>query len=324
MKKTIIAAAICIVALVLILSVYFISRPKQLLLQGVADAAEIRISSRVPGRVDNIFVHEGETVQAGQLLITIDAPDLRAKAAQADAAKKAANAQKQKTEKGARKEEIDAVYNLWQKAIVGERISRQTFERVKKLYEDGVVSAQQMDEAQAKYDAAKKDALAAKAQYKIATDGTRIEDKKAANALAQQAQGAVDEVESYLEDTTLSSPIDGEISSIILSQGELAGQGTPLITITNMNDIYFVFNIREDLMPNIEMGKIIEADIPAIDENKHQLKITYISPRGDFAAWSATKAAGQFDLRTFEVRAKPVNNIKNLRPGMSAIFYMQK
>lgn len=323
MKKVFIIAGVAVVAVVIALSVYFAARPESIILQGVADATDVKISSRVPGRVDKIYVKEGDSVRAGDLLITLDAPDLRAKAIQADAAKKAAGAQQEKAETGARKEEIDAAFSIWQKALVAERIGRQTNDRVKQLFADGVVSAQQRDEAQAQYDAAVKDALAAKAQYELAVKGARDEDKEAASALTLQASGALMEIESYLEDTALSSPIDGEVATVVLSRGELAGGGFPLITITDLTDVYFIFNIREDLMPNFRMGGEFNVQIPAIGEGLYAVKIKFISPRADFATWSSTKTTGDFDLRTFEVRAYPVSAIDGLRPGMSAIYRLK-
>lgn len=324
MKKVIALITVCIIAAVLALTFYYTTRPKPILIQGVADATEVKISSRVPGRVDKIYVKEGDSVKAGDLLITLDAPELRAKAVQADAARLAAGAQLEKAETGARQEEIDAAFNIWQKAIVAERIARQTNGRIRQLYDDGVVSTQQRDEAQARYDASKQDTLAAEAQYNIAMKGSRKEDKEAASAVARQATGALIEVQSYLDDTSLSTPIDGEVSTVVLSHGELAGGGFPLITITDLSDIYFVFNIREDLMPNFRMDDVFSVLVPAVDNARHEVKVTYIAPRGSFATWSSTKTSGDFDLHTFEVRMRPVTPIENLRPGMSAVYYIDK
>ncbi|MDL2285364.1 efflux RND transporter periplasmic adaptor subunit [Desulfovibrio sp. OttesenSCG-928-F07] len=321
MRKITAILTLIVIAIVLTLTVYFTAKPRPVVVQGTADATEVKISSRVPGRVDQIYVKEGDSVKSGELLITLDAPDLRAKAVQAAAVRRAAASQQEKAETGARPEEIDAAFNLWQKAIVAERIAKQTNTRITQLYSDGVVSTQQRDEAQARYDAAKKDTLAAEAQYSIAQKGARQEDKDAASAAAQQASGALMEVESYLEDTALTAPIDGEVATVVLSRGELAGSGFPLITITDLSDIYFVFNIREDLMPHFKMGEHFKVKIPAVGQGDYEVKITFIAPRGSFATWSSTKTTGDFDLRTFEVRMRPVTPIADLRPGMSAIIH---
>ncbi len=320
MKNVIISLTILIVLIIFGVAMFFIFRPGDIILQGETNADDYRVSSRVTGRVSNIYVKEGDTVTTGQIVATIDAPDLRAKAVQAGGARKSATAQQLKTDIGTRPEEKEAAFNMWQKAIVAERIALQTNTRIVKLYKEGVVSAQQRDEAQAQYDAAVRDAEAAKAQYTIALEGPRSEDKTSAAGMAEQAAGALQEVESYINDTVLYSPIDGEVSTVVARLGELAAGGFPLVTVTDMNGIYTIFNVREDLMPSFTMGKEFDVTIPALGTDIYKMKITYISPRGSYATWSSSKTTGGFELKTFEIKMYPVGTIPGLRPGMSVLY----
>lgn len=298
---------------------FFILKPKKEMIQGQAEAAEIRISGKVPGRIASFRVEEGQSVKAGDTLALLDSPEVHAKLRQALAAEEAAQAQNQKAIKGARAEQIAGAYEMWQKAIAGRDIAQKSYERVRNLYEKGVTTAQKRDEAQANFQAMQATEKAAKSQYDMAKNGAEREDKWAAEALVSRAQGAVDEVESYLKETVLTAPSNGEVSEIFPKPGELVGTGAPVMHIVDLNDMWVSFNVREDFLENFKMGSEFDAFVPALGKQEITLKVTFLKDMGTYAIWKATKTTGQYDLKTFEVRAKPVAKVEGLRPGMSVL-----
>jgi HlyD family secretion protein len=311
-------AGIILFVLVLLVAQFY---PRTQLLQGEVVIRQISLSPRIAGRINKIEVKEGDQVKRGQVLAQIDSPELLAKQEQAKAAQAAAIATAEKADKGLRDEEIDAAYNLWQKALSVQELADKSLKRVEMLYKEGVVSAQKLDETKAKYEVALQDTNAAHNKYIMAKQGARKEDKSAAQALTEQALGAVKEIGSYVEETQVKAPIDGEIATIVAEEGELAAPGLTILTMLNTQDIWLTFNIREDFLPKLTVGKIIEVKIPAINKSKKfKFKISYISKQGDFATWSATKTHGDFDLKTFELRAVPAEKIENLRQGMTALL----
>jgi HlyD family secretion protein len=307
------------VVLLIALVGYLVSKPKPHVIQGEAEATEYRISCMVPGHVTELYCREGQEVHQGDTVAFIDSPQVKAKLAQARAARSAAQAQNSKARNGARKEQIAGAYELWQQALVQEEVMRKSFERVKTLYDQKVVSAQQYDETKAKYDAAVAQAKAAKSQYDLAQEGARSEDKAAAAALVLQADGAIQEVDSYLNELYLVSPADGVISNIYPRQGELVGQGSPVATVTDLSDMWFTFNIREDELHGMDVGSVLTVKIPALDGKTLQAKVNYMAVRESYATWKATKETDQYDAKTFEVRAVPEENVKGLRPGMTVL-----
>ena len=309
---------IIVIILVFIIGIY-VYKPEPVILQGEAVASEVRISGKVPGRIKAFMAEEGSSIQAGDTLVIIDSPELNAKLDQATSAENAALAQNKKANKGARKELILGAYEMWQKSLVGVDITKKSFDRVQRLYDKGVLPAQKRDEAEAQYKAAVATANAAKSQYDMALNGAELEDKEAALALVGRAQGAVKEVESYLQETTLTSPIDGEISEIYPKRGELVGTGAPIMTIVDMNDIWFSFNVREDLLGSMKVGSTFKVKIPALNNQEVEVKISYVKALASYATWKATKTSGQFDVKTFEVRARPTQKVADLRPGMTAL-----
>ncbi|MFA6677487.1 MAG: efflux RND transporter periplasmic adaptor subunit [Bacteroidales bacterium] len=321
-KNLLIALTALLGAIIVVVIIgWVVARPEPVILQGEADASEYRISSKVPGHIEVYLCKEGDQIKEGDTLALIESPELQAKLAQAEAAKAAAEAQNKKAINGARKEQIAGAYEQWQKAKVGEEIMRKSYERIQTLYKKEVISAQRRDEVKAKYDAAKATTKMAKSQYDMATSGARSEDKAAALALVARAEGAISEVNSYIKETTVTAPVSGEICETFHKKGEIVGSGSPLLSIVDMNDIWLVFNIREDLLSNITMGSILEVNIPALSKTKiYKAKVTYIKAMASYATWRATKVNGQFDAKTFEVKAYPVDKIENLRPGMSAVI----
>jgi HlyD family secretion protein len=323
-NRILIGAGILLLLVMLTIVGWLIIVPAPLVVQGEVEAAEVRVASKIFGRVDSIFVKEGSSVLRGQVLISIYSPEIDAKFEQATAAQRAAGAQKDKAFIGARKEKVQGAYNMWQIAKAQSDYAEKTFQRISNLYKDGVVSAQKMDEAEAKTKASKQQTEAAQASYDMALTGARIEDKKAASALVDQASGAVSEVQAYLEETNLMAPIDGEVAEIIPNRGELISPGYPIVNIVDLDDIWVTFNLREDFLTSIKMGSRLLASIPAIGNREVELKVNYINALGSYATWSSTKTSGDFDMKTFEVRAVPVDIIEGLRPGMSAIVEWEK
>ena len=320
MKITRTKATIGIMAVIVIVSAVYPLIPKSVTLQGEVVIRQLNVSPKITGRVLEVNVAEGDMVKKGEIIAKIDSPETVAKEQQALAASNAAKAQYMKARKGARSEEIVAAYNVWQKAVVDQDLAKRTLERTNKLFEGGVVSEQQLDEARAKHGAAVREAVAAKTRYDMLASGSREEDKAAAQAISEQAAGALSEAESYVSETNIVAPRDGEISTVVVEQGEIIGAGLPAVTLLDLNDIWLSFNIREDLLNNIRVGNIIEVSIPALGKKKYKFKVTYLSKYGDFAIWSATKTRGEFDMKTFEMRAKPAEEIEGLRMGMSALL----
>lgn len=321
MNRKIIWSVIITIALIIIVALvgYHLKHSEPIILQGTVECTTYRASSKIAGRIEKMNLHEGQHVTKGELLYTLSTPELNAKLQQAEAAKNAATALDQKALAGARIQQIEAARNLWQKAQAGRVLSQRTFERVKTLYKQGVVAAQKFDEAEANYQAMVASEAAAKAQYELALDGASKEDKEAAAAQVQQAEGAINEVESYISDAMVYSPVDGEISSIIAEQGELVGSGYPVVSIIDTTDIWATFNVKETLLPKIKIGGKMVAYIPALDRDI-EFEIRHISVQADFATWSATRTQGSFDIRTFAVKAYPIGNAEGLRPGMSVLI----
>lgn len=313
----ILATALVIVLAVVLVS-WYLDKRTPMLIQGTVECTTYKASSKVPGRIDDMMVEEGQHVEKGQLLYSLSTPELDAKLQQAEAVKSAASALDQAALAGARVQQIEAAMNMWQKAQAGLELARKTYERVQNLYEQGVIPAQKLDEATANYRAMEATAQAAKAQYDLAQDGARKEDKEAAAARVRQAQGAVSEVESYIRDAMVYSPVTGEVSTIIAETGELVGSGYPVVAILDMSDMWVTFNVKETLLPGITMGMHFKGHVPALDADV-EFEVSYIAPQADFATWAATRTQGGFDIRTFAIKAKPVSKVDNLRPGMSVL-----
>lgn len=289
------------------------------IVQGQAEVTEYRVSSKVPGRILEFRVKEGQSVKAGDTLAILEAPDVQAKLEQARAAEAAAQAQNEKALKGVREEKIQAAYEMWQKAKAGLEIAEVSYKRVNSLFQQGVMSAQKRDEAKAQFDAMAATEKAARSQYDMAKNGAEREDKAAAAAMVERARGAVAEVESYIKETYLTAQTAGEVSEIFPKVGELVGTGAPIMNISVLDDMWVTFNVREDLLQDLGMGTEFEAYAPALDKNI-RLKVYYMKDLGTYAAWKATKTTGQFDLKTFEVKASPQEKVEGLRPGMSVIL----
>ena len=309
-------AVVVVVAVVGILAL----RPEKILIQGEAEAAEYRVSGKVPGRIEMYLYEEGEQVKKGDTLVIIYSPEVEAKKAQALAARDMAEAVNQKAKNGAQREQITGAYELYQKALAGEEIYRKSYERVQRLYDKGVVSAQKRDEVEAQYKAASATVKAAKSQYDMALAGARKEDKAAAEAQVARVDGVLKEIAAAEAEKYLLSPCDGEVSERFPKPGELVGQGSPVMSIVDLNDVWFTFAVREDMLEKFQVGSVIEVTIPALGtDTKYPLTVTHIKAMGTYATWRSTKQNGGYDVRTFDVKCRPTVTIPNLRPGMTAL-----
>lgn len=319
--KNVILALITLVAVILIVALigYFTLGSTPEVIQGQAEATEYRVSSKVPGRILEFRVKEGDKVQAGDTLAILEAPDVAAKLTQAQAAEAAAQAQSNKAQRGTRAEQLQGAYELWQKAKAGLEIAEKSYKRVQSLFDQGVMSAQKRDEAYANYQAMQATEKAAHSQYQMAKNGAQREDKEMAAAMVDRAKGAVAEVNSYINETILIAQTAGEVTEIFPKRGELVGTGAPIMNVAVMDDMWGTFNIREDLLKDFKVGQTVKVFVPALDKDI-DLKIYYMKDLGTYAAWKATKTTGQFDLKTFEVRAQPNQKIEGLRPGMTLII----
>lgn len=297
-----------------------IPEPEEVI-QGQAETSDYRISSKIPARVFEIKVSEGDVVSRGDTLVILEAPDVRAKLAQAEAAYNAARAIEQKARTGARQEQIQGAYELWQKAIAGREVAEKTYNRVNRLFESGVMAEQKRDEALANYRAMIASEKAAKSQYDMAVNGSRHEDISAAQAQVSRAEGAVSEVTSYIDETVLVASADGVVTEIFPEEGELVGAGAPIMNVSKTDDMWFTFNVREDMLPGLSVGKEVTVYVPAYDK-EIKVKVTRIKEVGSFATWKATKALDKFDLKTFEVQAYPKepSELTGVRAGMSAVM----
>ena len=311
--------AFSVVAFIVGLIGFFTIGSEEEVIQGQIDVEEYRVSSKVPSRVLRLLVKEGDYVHAGDTLAILDAPEVEAKAQQVRGVEDAATAMSDMARAGARKEQIQGAFELWQQAKAGLDIAKKSYERVQRLFDEGVVSEQKRDEAYASYKAYEAQEKAAKSQYDMAQNGARREEKAAAQAQVNSAKGAVNEVNSYRKETVQVAQMDGEVSTIYPKVGELLGSGSPIMTISIMNDIWGTFNMREDQLNGLKLGDVLKAFVPAFNK-EIELKVYSIKDEGSYATWKATKSNGQYDMKTFEVKARPVKKFDGLRPGMSVII----
>lgn len=307
-----------VVILVAIIGFFTLGKKPEIV-QGEIEVSEYRVSSKLPGRILELRVKEGDYVRVGDTLAILEAPEVNAQEKAAAAQQQAAAAMSDMADKGARKEQIQAAYQLWQQALAAADIAQKSYERVQNLFDQGVMSAQKRDEAFAGYKAREAQVKAAKSQYDMAKNGAREEEKRAAKKQAQAAEGAANVVRSLLRETVQISNVEGEVSSVYPKEGELVGTGSPIMSISIMKDLWGTFNIREDQLNGMKVGDTFKAYAPAFNKEIN-MKVFYIKDQGSYAVWKATKTNGQYDLNTFEVKARPTQKFEGLRPGMSLVI----
>ena len=306
------------VVLVVAIIGYFTLGRSEEIIQGEVEVSEYRVSSKLPGRILELRVKEGDYVHVGDTLAIIEVPEVEAQKRAAEATGDAAEAMSEMADNGARKEQVQAAYQVWQQAQAAAEITKKTYERVQRLFDEGVMSAQKRDEAFAAYKASEAQVMAAKSQYDMARSGARAEERKAAAKQAQAARSAVEVVQSLLRETVQVSQVEGEVSDIYPKVGELIGTGSPIMSIAMMDDLWGTFNVREDQLDGMSVGSTVKAYVPAFKKDI-ELTVFHLKDQGSYAVWKATKANGQYDLKTFEVKARPIRPFEGLRPGMSLI-----
>ena len=323
MKKAYITLIIPVIIIVFAI-VFFLfkaNNPEQTVYSGMLETTEINVASEISGRVHTLLVEKGSNVTKGQLLATLEPDILNAKKGQAEGMVNAAKSLYNKAEYGARKEEVNALQNQYQIAKSQFDFSEKTYKRFQALYADGIISKQEMDEIQFKYDAAKEQMNAAKSVWEMAKKGARKEDISAAYGSYETAKSAYNEVEAFYDELNIVAPKAGVISNQIAEEGEVMAAGYPIVTIQIPEKIYAIFNVREDNLADFKMGQIYKAKVPGLSNDEVEFKVTYISPMADFATWVPIKAKGEYELKTFEIHLKPQDRITELRPGMTIQIY---
>lgn len=320
-KGLIAALAITVIVMALIAFIGFVFlKPAPKVVEGQAEATSVKVSGKLPGRVMKFYVQEGDEVHAGDTLVHIHSSVADAQLYQAQSMKEATAAQNRKVDAGTRVQIVQAANDLWQQAKAARSIAEKTYNRMESLYNKGVISEQKRDEAKAAYDAAVAGESAAQSQYALAKSGAQKEDKESSQALVDAAQGNVMMVEALLQDQYLTAPCDGVIDVIYPNEGELVSLGAPIMNVLKIADKWVTFNVREELLNDLPMGKEIEVMIPALDKRKMKAKVYYIRDLGSYAVWRSTKSSGEWDSRTFQIKARPVESIPELRPGMSIVY----
>ncbi len=317
--KTIITIVIIVaIAGVAGITTWKLTEPRPVMLQGEVVAQSYKVASKIPGRIDSLSLKVGDYVKKGEFLYSLTTPEIDAKLEQVKAMVRAADAQSDMAQTGLRPQQKEVVSQIVEKAKVAMDLAQVTYKRVENLYNDGVVPQQRLDEAKAMYEAAKRSHEIAKLEYSLAQEGSRKEQKVAAQAIVSQAMGGLQEINSLLTEAKQYSPIDGRILTVGSEKGELVGIAYPVVTVIDTKDVWFSFNIKETLLPKIEEGVEVYVHIPAIKETI-RAKVSYIAVEAHYATWAATRASGDFDIRTFEVRLHPVEHHERLRPGMTAL-----
>lgn len=310
---------IVVVAIIAVIGFIFMNKPADII-EGQVEGTTVRISGKLPGRVVEFFVEEGDTVHAGDTLVHIHSSLADAQLTQAEAMEEVAKAQNRKVDAGTRSQIIKAAYDLLQQANAAVTITEKTYRRMENLYNQGVMSEQKRDEAKAAYDAAVAARSAAESQYSLAKAGAQKEDKESTAALVSAAGGGVAQVQAVLEDSYLTAPYDGTIDQIYPEAGELVSMGAPIMSLLRKNKRWITFNVREELLVDLTMGKKIKVMVPALGRKDIEAEIYYIRDMGSYATWHSTKATGSWDSRTFEIKARPTEEVANLRPGMSVVY----
>lgn len=306
------------VAVLAIIGFLFINKPAEIL-QGQAEATSVRVSGKLPGRILEFYVTEGQMVHKGDTLVHIHSSLAEAKMEQARSMEDAASALNKKVDSGTRPQIVQSALEVWKQAQAAEEIAAKTNKRMEALYADGVISAQKRDEAQAAYQAATAASAAARSQYELAKIGPQSEDRTQSAAMVGVARGGVAEVQAVLDDQYLTAPCDGQIDVIFPHVGELVSLGAPIMNVLRIDDKWVTFNVREDRLKNFTMDKVFKVYIPALDKEA-KVKIYYVRDMGAYATWHATKTTGDWDSKTFEVKARPEEQLPDLRPGMTVIY----
>jgi len=316
-----VVGAIVVIGIIafIVYGLYLANKPVVAPLQGQIDGRYIDISPKIIGRIAKLNVREGDAVKPGDLLVTLDSPEVQAKVSQAEAARGAAAAKQRLLDDGVRQEEVRTARANWEHALSAANLAEISYRRINALYKDGLVSQQRNDEVETAYRSSLDVVKAARAQYDLTLNGFRKEERAAAADVTRGAGAAVQEVAALAADISLKSPISAEVDKVLLHQGELAPPGFPIISLVNLDDVWAVFNLRENELAAVKIESRITGKVPALGNREVTFAVYYISPKGEYATWRATRQSSGYDIKTFEVRARPVEKVEGLRPGMSVL-----
>jgi len=312
-----IIVAVTIVAIVAI-SLWYLARPQPLMVQGEADGTRIDIAARVDGRVLELPVDRGDNVAAGQVLVKIDNPELLTRLKEAEAAAAVAMADLKRIEVGTRAEVVASRRAALAAAEANTQLAEKTWERTKQLTTRDFASVQKLDENTANLDVARRSQQQAKLALEEAINGYTAEERGVAKAAVVKADAAITTLKAEVAELVVKSPRAAQVYYRIAEVGEFVSPGVPLLSLVDLSDVWLRFDLREDLVKGLKVGDRFEVHIPALGNKPVTVAVRTIATRGEYAGWRATRATGDFDLRTFVVRAYPVDKIPELRPGMSA------
>lgn len=329
-NKLLLQITMLIIVIVAIISVFgmILYKDTPQILQGEIECPQIKISGKLLGRVEKIYVQEGMQVTAGDTLVLINSPETNALMQTASAMEQAAQYQNLKVDNGTRTQILASLKEVWNAAKAEAALAESTSRRIDRLYNDSVVTLQRKEEANALASAALAAEQAARYQYEMALEGAQKEDKESARAMVSAARGNVNEVGALLKDTTLLSPAQCTVSEIYPSQGELIMPGATIMNMLLLSECHAVLNIREDLLEDFLPGKRFTGKVPALGNASMLFQVYYTSPLGSYATWQSSKENNSYNLTTFKIKARPVENnatASQLRPGMSIIVqYKEK
>jgi HlyD family secretion protein len=315
--STAVAVAI-IVAAIVALAAWYLAWPAPLLIQGEADSTRIDMAARVDGRVAEIPVKRGENVTAGEVLVKIDNPELVAKLAEAVAAKAVADAELARIHAGTRAETVAVRKAEIDRTAANVTLAQQTYDRLRQLVAGHFATQQHLDEATDALRVVQQSHDQAVLAYQEAIAGFTPEEVHLAETKVQQAEASVKVLQSLVDQMVVTAPVAAQVYQINVEDGEVVAPGIPLLTLVELNDIWLRFDLREDLVKGLKLGDKLELRIPALGNRLITAEVRLIAPQGEYAGWRATRATGDFDLRTFAIRAYPIEPIPGLRPGMSA------
>ena len=314
----------CVIFAIAGLSIWFLVRPQPLLVQGEVDATRFDIAARVDGRVGEIPVERGQDVAAGAVLVKIDNPETIAKHKQAVAAKLVAEAQLANINAGTRAEVIAARKAALERAQASVVLAQKTYDRVSQLAEHGNAPQARLDQATDSLHESQRAVDQAQSAYEQAVNGYTKEEHEIAVANVQKAVTDIEAVQSIIDQMVVYAPVASQVYKRNVESGEYISPGVPLVTLIDLNDLWVHFDLREDLVRTLKLGDRFEVRIPALSDRRINVEVKLIATKGEYASWRATRATGDFDLRTFSIRAYPVENVPELRPGMSAYVDWQQ
>jgi HlyD family secretion protein len=314
------AVPLLIAAAVVLFLVARGKEPEGDLLSGTVESAHADASSKIPGRIDSLFVHEGDPVTKGQVIARLESSEMEAKVDQAAAVMAAARARMDMARNGLRPEEREAARNLYQQAKAQYDMLAKTWNRISTLFADSVISAQERDQVEAQFTASREQMDAAKARYDMAMEGSRNEDREAARSLFLQAESGYREACDYAAELTLKSPINGQVEKTVSRAGEIVAAGYPIVTVVDTADAWVVLQVKETAMRQFRMGASFSGRVPALGDSMVAFRVSYVAPMADFALWRPTNQRGAFDVRTFEIHLRPSAPCTALRAGMTVNF----